>query len=92
MLKWGLSALFHDASIVVERDNNILFASSSERFSRIKSDKHLCNGLVKEALRFGHPDKVYWYENTFLKSLRIFLKNNKIVPDKNAKLKIQNYS
>jgi len=78
MLKWGISALFHDASIVVEKDNDILFASSSERFSRIKSDKHLCNGLVKEALRFGHPDKVYWYENTFLKSLRIFLKNNKI--------------
>lgn len=78
MIKWGVSALFHDASIVVVSNNKILFASSAERFSRVKSDKHLNPNLIKEALKFGYPDEVYWYENTLLKSLRIFLKNKKI--------------
>lgn len=78
MIKWGVSALFHDASIVVEKDNVILFASSAERFSRVKSDKHLNVELVREALKFGYPDKIYWYENTFLKSIRILLKNKRI--------------
>jgi len=78
MVKWGISALFHDASIVVVKDGKICFASSAERFSRVKSDKHLNCNLIKEALKFGYPYEIYWYENTFLKSLRIFLKNKKI--------------
>lgn len=78
MIKWGVTALFHDASIVVVSDETILFASSAERFSRVKSDKHLNIELVKEALKFGYPQEIYWYENIFLKSLRIFLKNKKI--------------
>ena len=77
-IKWGVSALFHDASIVVSIDNTIVFASSAERFSRIKGDKHLNLEIIYEALRHGYPSEIYWYENVFLKSLRILLYNRKV--------------
>ena len=77
-IKWGVSALFHDASIVVSIDNTIVFASSAERFSRIKGDKHLNLKIIQEALRHGYPDEIYWYENVLMKSLRILLCNKKI--------------
>lgn len=78
MVRWGVSALFHDASIVVLKDNNILFASSADRFSRKKGDKNLNVQIINEALKFGYPEEVYWYENTLLKSLRILLYQKKI--------------
>lgn len=78
MIKWGVSALFHDASIAVFLNNKLVFASSAERFSRIKSDKHLNKMLVAEALKYGSPDEIYWYENVTLKSLRILLCNRQL--------------
>jgi carbamoyltransferase len=78
IVKWGVSALFHDASIVVCINDKIVFASSAERFSRIKGDKHLNLKIIQEALKYGYPNEVYWYENVFLKSLRILLVNKKI--------------
>ena len=38
-IEWGISAGTHDASITVMRDTEIVFASHSERYSRIKNDK-----------------------------------------------------
>jgi carbamoyltransferase len=70
MIKWGISAGTHDASLTVVEDDKILFASHSERYSRIKNDAHLNDKLVADALSYGEPEKVYWYENPILKAGR----------------------
>ena len=70
MITWGISANSHDAALAVFIDNNLTFASHSERFSRIKNDPDLHESLIEYAYQFGKPDKVIWYENPWLKSLR----------------------
>tara|TARA_B110000858_G_C17784521_1_gene466476 strand:+ start:342 stop:1784 length:1443 start_codon:yes stop_codon:yes gene_type:complete len=70
MIEWGISAGTHDASItVVEGETNeILFASHSERFGRRnKNDGQLNHQLIKEAKKYGKPDRIYWYEDPLLK-------------------------
>ena len=76
MISWGISACTHDASLAVVRtepfgeDDEILFASHSERFSGIKNDAFLNPEIIMEAKKYGEPDYVYWYENPWLKWTR----------------------
>ena len=70
MINWGVSAGYHDASLSVVKDGEIVFASHAERYSRHKNDKHLNAFLIDEALGYGEPDVVHWYENPLLKSTR----------------------
>jgi carbamoyltransferase len=72
MITWGISANSHDAALAVFLDEHLVFASHSERFSKKKNDKHLCKELVDYAKNkfYGLPDRVYWYENPYLKTAR----------------------
>lgn len=70
IIKWGIAAGTHDGSLAVVKDNDILFASHTERYSREKNDAHLDQNLIDEALSYGMPDKIYWYENPYKKALR----------------------
>lgn len=70
MISWGVSAGFHDASLTVIKDGYIAFAAHSERYSGIKNDKNLNWGLLREAMEFGDPDVIFWYENPLLKATR----------------------
>ena len=70
MISWGVSAGFHDAALSIIKDGVIVFASHSERYSRIKNDKNLSPGLIAAALKFGDPDVIHWYENPLLKATR----------------------
>jgi carbamoyltransferase len=70
MITWGISANSHDAALAVFSDDRIVFASHAERFSRIKNDPHLDTSLIQYAKQWGYPEKIVWYENPFLKSLR----------------------
>ena len=70
MIEWGISGNSHDAAIAVFDNGKLVFASHSERFSGIKNDKNLCMGIVNCAKQYGLPDRVYWYERPFLKTLR----------------------
>jgi len=70
---WGISAGFHDASLSVIHDGQILFAGHSERYSGIKNDKFLNSDIARSAAicyrRFGRPaepDVVVYYEKPFL--------------------------
>jgi carbamoyltransferase len=67
---YGVSANEHDAALAVARDSKLLFASHSERYSRLKNDPHLNAGLIQDAASYGSPDLVVWYERPFLKRLR----------------------
>jgi carbamoyltransferase len=67
---YGISAQQHDASVAVVADDEILFASSSERYSRVKNDPRLNSALIDEARTYGEPDLVVWYERPFLRRTR----------------------
>ena len=60
----------HDASLAVFGDKKLVFAAHSERYSRIKNDKDLNQELIDEALDYGEPHKIYFYERPLLKKTR----------------------
>jgi len=66
----GISALFHDASVCMIENEKLLFAAHAERYSRQKNDLYLNQTIINEALSFGNPDVIAWYEKPFNKKLR----------------------
>ena len=78
MITWGISANSHDAALAVFDNDQLLFASHSERFSGVKNDPHLTHKLVKYAINLvGEPDLVCWYENPYKKFTRqIYARQN----------------
>lgn len=72
MTIWGVSAMSHDAALAVYdyRDAAIVYASHSERYSRVKNDRDLHPDQIAEALEYGEPSHVFFYENTRLKKKR----------------------
>ncbi len=71
MITWGISAASHNAAIAVFEDDRLVFASDSERFSKIKNDPHLNVEMIDYASRmFGKPELICWYEKPWLKTLR----------------------
>jgi carbamoyltransferase len=70
MKAWGIAALSHDASLAVVDDGRILFAAHAERYSRVKNDPLLNDGILAEALQYGAPDVIAWYERPIRKKLR----------------------
>tara|TARA_B100000427_G_scaffold329550_1_gene346267 strand:- start:2373 stop:3785 length:1413 start_codon:yes stop_codon:yes gene_type:complete len=70
MIRWGISAGFHDASISVIEDNEILFAGHAERYSGIKNDKNINLEIIADALQYGYPNIIYWYEKPWIKNIR----------------------
>ena len=67
----GISgALNHDAAVSVVEDGRILYASHSERYSKIKNDPLLNDAIINAALSYGKPDVIAWYEKPLLKKFR----------------------
>ncbi|MGO9059315.1 MAG: carbamoyltransferase [Candidatus Binataceae bacterium] len=67
---FGISANEHDAALAVIQGSEILFAAHAERYSRIKNDPHLNDDLIKDALSYGEPQRIIWYERPLLKRAR----------------------
>jgi carbamoyltransferase len=67
---WGASGLSHDAAIAVVKDGKLIFASSAERYSRVKNDPNFNIELIADCLEYGKPDIIVWYEKPFKKFLR----------------------
>jgi carbamoyltransferase len=69
----GISAGFHDAAVsVIDDTGNILFAGHSERYSKNKHDKNICEDLLTDALQYTNSANLqyHYYEQPWLKSLR----------------------
>jgi carbamoyltransferase len=69
----GISAGFHDAAIsVVDRAGDIVFAGHSERYSKKKHDRDLCQDLAVDALKHANSRSVeyHYYERPWIKTLR----------------------
>ena len=66
----GLSAGFHDAAAAVVRDDGeIVFAGHSERYSKIKNDPLLHQGLLAELCRWEY-DTVAFYERPWMHNIQ----------------------
>jgi carbamoyltransferase len=69
----GINETTHDASVCVLDDGKILFAAHAERYSKVKNDWFTNPGVLDEALSYGKPDAIAYYEKPLLKKLRIAL-------------------
>lgn len=74
MMILGVNETSHDASISLIKDGEILFAGHAERYSKQKNDWYINDSLVKDALSYGRPDAIAYYEKPLLKASRLFLK------------------
>jgi carbamoyltransferase len=74
MIILGVNETSHDASLSLIKDGEILFAGHSERYSKQKNDWYINDSLVKDALSYGVPDRIAYYEKPLLKASRLFLK------------------
>lgn len=70
MITWGISANSHNAALAVFSNNSLVFASESERFSRIKNDPYINESMINHALSYGEPELICWYEDPLKKRLR----------------------
>jgi len=70
----GINETSHDASVSLIKDGEILFAGHSERYSKQKNDWYINNDLISDALSYGTPDSIAYYEKPLLKASRLFLK------------------
>jgi carbamoyltransferase len=70
----GVNETSHDASVSLIKDGEILFAGHAERYSKIKNDWYINNGLMSDALKYGTPDYIAYYERPMLKASRLILK------------------
>ena len=74
MLIMGINETSHDASVSLIKDGKILFAGHAERYSKQKNDWYVNESLVADALQYGQPDHIAYYEKPLLKASRLFLK------------------
>jgi carbamoyltransferase len=71
MIICGFNETSHDASVATIQDGEILFAGHAERYSKLKNDWYTGSGLWEDALQFGKPDAIAYYEKPRLKQLRL---------------------
>jgi carbamoyltransferase len=70
----GLNETSHDASVSLIEDGKILFAGHAERYSKQKNDWYINDSLIKDALQYGRPDYIAYYERPLLKASRLLLR------------------
>jgi len=74
MIILGINETSHDASISLIKDGEILFAGHSERYSKQKNDWYNNNEIILDALNYGTPNAIAYYEKPLLKRSRIILR------------------
>ena len=67
----GINETAHDASVSLIKDGEILFAGHAERYSKQKNDWFTNRELIKDAIQYGYPDQIAYYEKPLLKRLRV---------------------
>ena len=73
MIILGINETSHDASVSLIKDGEILFAGHAERYSKKKNDWYNNKDIVLDALNYGTPDAISYYEKPLLKKSRIML-------------------
>ena len=73
----GFSEGFHDAAVAVVNDGKICYATHSERYSKIKHDKHLDITAASTAQLICQDGEIAFYERPWLKRTRQFFAGQK---------------
>jgi carbamoyltransferase len=73
MIILGINETSHDASVSLIKDGEILFAGHAERYSKQKNDWYVNDNLINDALQYGTPNAVAYYEKPLLKASRLLL-------------------
>ena len=63
MIQWGINALNHGSSLAVFKDG--VFQTNN-----ISTDDEIPSETIRKALDYGSPDRIFWYENPWLKKAR----------------------
>ncbi len=63
MIHWGINALNHGSSLAVFKDGNFI----SNTFGQADE---LASDTIRNALHFGAPDRIFWYERPWVKKAR----------------------
>lgn len=71
MIILGINETSHDASVSLIKNEEILFAGHAERYTKQKNDWFTNDELINEALNYGKPDRIAYYENRWLKKSRV---------------------
>jgi carbamoyltransferase len=74
MIVLGVNETSHDASVSLIKDGEILFAGHAERYSKQKNDWYINDSLIKDALQYGTPNHIAYYEKPLLKASRLALR------------------
>jgi len=74
MIILGINETSHDASVSLIKDGDILFAGHAERYSKQKNDWYTNTDLINDAIQYGFPDEIAYYEKPLLKASRLLLK------------------
>jgi len=74
MIILGVNETSHDASVSLIKDGEILFAGHAERYSKQKNDWYINDSLISDALQYGLPNAIAYYEKPLLKASRLALK------------------
>ena len=74
MIILGINETSHDASVSLIKDGEILFAGHAERYSKQKNDWYVNDSLIINALQYGTPNAIAYYEKPLLKASRLALK------------------
>jgi carbamoyltransferase len=74
MIILGINETSHDASVSLIKDGEILFAGHAERYSKQKNDWYNNKEIILDALNYGTPDSIAYYEKPWLKRSRIVLR------------------
>jgi carbamoyltransferase len=74
MIILGVNETSHDASVSLIKDGEILFAGHAERYSKQKNDWYINDSLISDALQYGIPNAIAYYEKPILKASRLALK------------------
>ena len=74
MIILGVNETSHDASLSLIKNGKILFAGHAERYSKEKNDWYINDRLVNDALSYGTPDAIAYYEKPLLKASRLLLR------------------
>lgn len=69
----GINETSHDASLSLIENGEILFASHSERYSKIKNDWYNNKKIFDDLYQYGKPSLTAYYEKPKLKKLRLIV-------------------
>ena len=69
----GINETSHDASVSLIKDGEILFAGHAERYSKNKNDWYNNKEIILDALNYGTPNVIAYYEKPLLKKSRIMM-------------------